>query len=152
MSVHDETWDKCPKCKQTIKTWHGDFHYSGECIKWDSWFVWNELKRSREAISESIFNNMNKLIPNQGPKKSSDAPLFNQEYLPTQISTSETDLENILDSLEFGLELAQEALTDHDARLGRTIKKNAIWAKELEFQISMFKLRILFLEKLLNKC
>ena len=147
MSVHDETWDKCPKCKQTIKTWHGDFHYSGECIKWDSWFVWNELKRSKEAISESNFNNMNKLGPN--PKTDE---ILHPNYQPTKISTSETDLENILDSLEFGLELAQEALTDHDARLGRTIKKNAIWAKELEFQISMFKLRILFLEKLLNKC
>lgn len=35
MSVHDETWDKCPYCKQTIKSYHGRTHDNGKCLIYD---------------------------------------------------------------------------------------------------------------------
>jgi hypothetical protein len=40
MSIHDETWDKCPKCKQSIKTWHGSYHDSDACQVYKSCHDW----------------------------------------------------------------------------------------------------------------
>lgn len=41
MSIHDETWDKCPKCKNTIKSWHGEFHNSGGCLNFAEYNSWH---------------------------------------------------------------------------------------------------------------
>jgi len=76
MSVHDETWDKCPKCKQTIKTFHGNYHDDGGCEKYDSWHEYNDLKttydfyQSKEENSnilrdiENYMENPEKYTPN----------------------------------------------------------------------------------------
>ena len=41
MSVNDETWDKCRFCKETIKTFHGNYHDDGGCQKYSSWHEYN---------------------------------------------------------------------------------------------------------------
>jgi hypothetical protein len=42
MSIHDETWDKCRFCKQTIKSFHGYYHDNGNCLKYKSWHDYNK--------------------------------------------------------------------------------------------------------------
>jgi hypothetical protein len=32
MSIHDETWDKCPHCGQTIKTFNSSSHENKKCL------------------------------------------------------------------------------------------------------------------------
>jgi len=59
MSVHDETWDKCSKCNQTIKTFHGDYHDSGACSLYKTWYEWNDtFKPIGEVDLSPIFKNM----------------------------------------------------------------------------------------------
>jgi hypothetical protein len=66
MSIHDETWDKCPKCKQTIKTWHGDFHNSGGCLDYVSFHNWerermenmNYFRESADLLDAGIPNHL----------------------------------------------------------------------------------------------
>jgi hypothetical protein len=58
MSIHDETWDKCPKCKQVIKTWHGDYHTSGGCLDGVDFHSWEMNK------GISILGPCKTLIPN----------------------------------------------------------------------------------------
>ena len=92
------------------------------------------------------------LINNQGPKKSIDPPeeIGFQTYQETHYIIGKSTLYSILASLEFGLEIAQEALIEHDQYLGRTIMKNKMWAEELEREIEKFKNRIKEMKGLLN--
>ena len=59
MSIHDETWDKCRFCKQTIKSFHGYYHDNGDCLKFKSWHDYNNRfsassgsEEFKEKISE----------------------------------------------------------------------------------------------------
>lgn len=56
MSIHDETWDKCNKCGQTVKTWHGDYHISGGCLNHVNFHSWqtNSIVQSLPEIKKSF--------------------------------------------------------------------------------------------------
>lgn len=73
-----------------------------------------------------------------------------QTYQETYYKIGKSDLCSILNSLQFGLELTQEALIEHDNYLGRTIMKNKMWAEELEEEIKKFKNRIKEVKGLMN--
>ena len=62
MSVHDETWDKCPYCKGVIKTWHGDsFHETAACTQFEKYMDWHEaLINSKFQIDLSSLPNAHK--------------------------------------------------------------------------------------------
>ena len=49
---------------------------------------------------------------------------------------TEDDIFLTLRSLDSGLQFAQEVLGWHDLSLGRTIRKNKMWAEQLEKDIS----------------
>lgn len=51
MSIHDETWDKCRWCKQTVKTWHGDFHDLKICLIYPNW---NDYNRRFETMNNNL--------------------------------------------------------------------------------------------------
>lgn len=55
------------------------------------------------------------------------------------IQIPEQDLRNILDCLESGLESTQELLIQHDRNLGRTTKKNKMFAEMMESEIERTK-------------
>ena len=74
MSVHDETWDKCPKCKQVIKTWHGDYHNSGGCLDFTSYHAWAEERKFIMGYESKTAAEKKIMIPNCGPNKSTDPP------------------------------------------------------------------------------
>jgi hypothetical protein len=80
----------------------------------------------------------------------SDTPL-EQHYQPVTIRVNETELMNIFDNLESGLEYMQGELTGHDAALGRTTKKNRSWAETIESDILKTKQSMEILAKTLNK-
>ena len=44
MSIHDETWDRCPRCNGVLKTWHGNYHDSGGCLEYDNYHDWKQSK------------------------------------------------------------------------------------------------------------
>jgi len=54
---------------------------------------------------------------------------------PVYIHIEQTVVDRIKIALEYGLECAQELLSDHDVRLGRTTRKNEAIAKYYETQI-----------------
>jgi len=134
MSIHDETWDKCPKCKQVIRTWHGDFHDSGGCLNFDSWFVWNELKKSKEAICES----------NMTTDKST---FFIQECIPEMLTVKKDVIYSAIESLKLGLEYSQEVLADYDQKFGRSRPRNKREAEQIEEDIAQIKKSIKELNK-----
>lgn len=47
MSIHDETWDKCETCGETLKTFNYYNHGLGKCNK-------KELKSLEDANSEKL--------------------------------------------------------------------------------------------------
>lgn len=64
---------------------------------------------------------------------------MNSYYEPLMIQIPEQDLRNILDCLESGLESTQELLIQHDRNLGRTTKKNKMFAEMMESEIERTK-------------
>lgn len=59
MSVHDETWDKCPKCGQTIKSWHGEYHSKGFCMN----FTFEEYENSpKQRVYTNSLIHQNKIL------------------------------------------------------------------------------------------
>jgi hypothetical protein len=56
MSIHDETWDKCPKCNQTIKTWHdwNDCFTPITNANLSELFVMENKKYTKEEISREL--------------------------------------------------------------------------------------------------
>ena len=130
MSIHDETWDKCPKCRQTIKSWNFEFHDSGECLNFDSWYIYNELKRIKE----------NK--PNLDT-----SPFGFQTYIPEIWHIPKDTIYSAIASLQVGLEYAQECLILHDQNLGRTIPRNKREAEYIEEHITQIKKSINDLNK-----
>lgn len=59
-----------------------------------------------------------------------------QEYKAETVEIPIPELENALDALQAGLEHTQLALTEHDASLGRTTRRNKFWAQTLEADIA----------------
>ena len=59
------------------------------------------------------------------------------EYQPEMWTVQKDDIYMAIDALEAGLEHARENLTRHDADLGRTTRKNEMWAKTLERDIDL---------------
>ena len=53
-----------------------------------------------------------------------------------RVELSYSEMENIVDSLEAGIENTRELLVDHDERLGRTTAKNRFTAERMEKEIS----------------
>lgn len=163
MSIHDETWDKCPHCKNVIKSWHGDFHESKGCLDYVSWHSYNEeLMKNQADIWDSARNNPNSFsqkvepvrpLPSSPKEETATLPPFygcdiadpkyhnltSLEYIP-EMWTIEKDLvRGLAFSVEAGLEYAQECLIRHDQELGRTTKKNKSWAEIIERDINYMK-------------
>lgn len=140
MSVHDETWDKCPHCKNVIKTWHGNFHKNKHCLNFESWHEFNDkfpidkpIEQKTEPM-DCLFNIYRETKPTSPP------PLGPIEYFP-EMMTLERDfvLYDLRESIKAGLEYAQECLSRHDQELGRTSRKNESWAKTIERDIARMK-------------
>lgn len=60
-------------------------------------------------------------------------------YQPETIAIPTQELRKIVDALEAGLEHTQTVLSEHDASLGRTTRKNKNWAESLEKDIEFSK-------------
>lgn len=73
-----------------------------------------------------------------------------QNYQPETVSIPKLEVENIIDALKAGLEHTENVLIDHDNTLGRTTRKNELWAKQLEKDIEFFKTRIKLLKEKLG--
>lgn len=73
-------------------------------------------------------------------------PKFMTEYQPETIAIPISELENIIDALEAGLEHTQTVLSEHDASLGRTTRKNKRWAESLEKDIEFLSNQMKFLK------
>lgn len=58
-----------------------------------------------------------------------------QSYVPEVWSVEKDTVLALKQAAESGLEYARECLAEHDARLGRTIKKNLSWSLEMEADI-----------------
>lgn len=63
----------------------------------------------------------------------------NTTYQPTCIALEEHIIHNAIIGLESGLEYAEMALLDHDKNLGRTTRKNTMWAEQMEIDILRLK-------------
>jgi hypothetical protein len=82
-----------------------------------------------------------------GPIGSSNEPIslggiVMVELQPTFFSINEEVLRRALAVAEDAREFAQELLARHDEELGRTTKKNKIWAEQLEKSIAQAKVGI----------
>jgi len=55
-------------------------------------------------------------------------------------------------SIQDGICYAEECLQEHDERLGRTIRKNKLWAETVEKDIAQMKLTLEWLRRLPNSC
>ena len=75
-----------------------------------------------------------------------DIPVI-QEYEPETISIPKLEVENIIDALKAGLEHTESVLIEHDNNLGRTTRKNELWAKQLEKDIEFIKSSLTFLKE-----
>lgn len=70
-----------------------------------------------------------------------------QNYQPKTISIPKLEVENIIDALKAGLEHTESVLIEHDNNLGRTTRKNELWAKQLEKDIEFIKSSLTFLKE-----
>lgn len=79
-----------------------------------------------------------------------DSDCFPKTYQPEILAIPKPEVENIIYSLELGLENTQTVLAEHDASLGRTTKKNKSWAETLEGDIEFIKSSLAFLKEKLG--
>jgi hypothetical protein len=140
MNIHDENLDKYPKCKQVVKTWHGDCH---------------------EFSGYKIFPTHGEYVDGKGNQikstsladfaRTSDAidaiPFEPQTYLPEIWQVEKDVICSAIDSLKLGLEYAEECLIDHDQSLGRTRPRNKREAEYIEEHITQIKKSINDLNK-----
>lgn len=63
-------------------------------------------------------------------------------YRPEMWTVAKDDIYHALDALKAGLDHARENLTRHDSELGRTTRKNEMWAKQIERDIKGMELVI----------
>ena len=63
----------------------------------------------------------------------------NTEYKPKCRTIEENLLKNTVDGLTSGLEYAEMALQDHEIKLGRTTRKNKMWAEQIERDIDFLQ-------------
>jgi len=67
-----------------------------------------------------------------------------------QLPFTEARLRRVLQAVEIGWEHANEALIHHDISLGRTTRKNLLWAQRLEADIRLLAQSRDDLRKVLN--
>lgn len=60
---------------------------------------------------------------------------MSQPFQPLTITVDVNTMRNIKDALDAGEQYARDALTEHDASLGRTTLKNKRWAESIETDI-----------------
>jgi len=130
MSIHDETWDKCPKCKQTIKTWHSDYH-NGYCLKY-SYDEYINLMNEYPAREYTPEEKRRIVLTQYQP----ESRIIRKDFIYAAIS-----------ALKAGLEYAQECLIRHDENLGRTISRNKREAEYMEEDIRKIQAAIENLKK-----
>jgi len=70
-----------------------------------------------------------------------------QEYQPEMWTVRKDNIYAVIYALEAGLANTQDALTRHESELGRTTRKNEMWAKQLERDIDAIRLSIARLRK-----
>jgi hypothetical protein len=58
-----------------------------------------------------------------------------QEYQPEIWKVRKDYIYDAIRGLEMGLDYARESLLQHDTNLGRTIRKNKVWAEMMESDI-----------------
>lgn len=105
---------KCQNCSEETDAFFLDYHSNGYCLNYSY---------------EEYLN-----LKNGYPAKP-----YIQEYIP-EIWQVEKDLIYALKlAAKNGLEYAEECLTEHDARLGRTIRRNREWAENIESDIKQMK-------------
>lgn len=66
MSIHDETWDRCFKCKRVIKSWHGDYHDSGGCLLYENYIDWKDRWIQIKSITPYLDGGTIQYIFNDG--------------------------------------------------------------------------------------
>lgn len=72
------------------------------------------------------------------------------EFQPVTIQVDVNTLRNFKDALATGEQFARDALTEHDAALGRSTLKNRRWAEDIETEIDRFAGLQVVLEKLIG--
>jgi|DEB0MinimDraft_6_1074348.scaffolds.fasta_scaffold04932_4 outer membrane translocation and assembly module TamA len=66
---------------------------------------------------------------------------------PIMVAVDYDTLNDAMDCLSTGVEYAKEALAEHDASLGRSIRKNRIWAEQIESEIRQMEKSLKVLEE-----
>lgn len=62
--------------------------------------------------------------------------LLAQEYTPEFVTVERDVLAiNVLNAIRCGIEYAKDSLAEHDLSLGRTTRKNRVWAENMEADI-----------------
>lgn len=68
-----------------------------------------------------------------------DCPAKFTGIQPTLVSINEEILRSALTAISSGIENTRQCLAEHDSTLGRTIKKNKLWAETLERDIEQME-------------
>jgi len=66
---------------------------------------------------------------------------------PFMVAVDYDTLKDAMDCLSTGVEYAKEVLVEHDASLGRSIRKNRIWAEQIESDIQKMEKTLKVLEE-----
>lgn len=114
---------------------------------------WWESPKIRESYDGSQYMTLENHYPPRKPNEIWDSenrlvglhPIMtaeNIQYQPKYRTIEENLLKNTVDGLTSGLEYAEMALLDHDTKLGRTTRKNKMWAEQMEKDIFQIKLTI----------
>lgn len=114
----------------------------------DSEYFPKKIQEDKPLISKDKFNELRKAVNAKLylPTEETLNSLSARIYEPETIAIPILELQNIIDALEAGLEHTQTVLTEHDASLGRTTRKNKSWAEHLEKDIEFLKARISMLK------
>jgi len=103
-------------------------------------------ERTTIGLLTQIDNMVTGLTRKDEPQK----PLGSQTFQPITIAVDVNTLRNIKDALATGEEFARDALTEHDAALGRSTQKNRRWAEAIETDIGHLAGLKVVLEKLIG--